>query len=372
MSALLQQYDALVAQGALRADDVQRSLAVKFDALAQQLEQATHRTFFTTFFRAPIDVQGFYIWGGVGRGKTMLMDMFVASVDVPKKRRTHFHSFMQDVHARIFKERQQNPEADVLISVADQIAKDAQLLCFDEMAITDVADAMILARLFTRLFQKHVVVVATSNMPPDHLYNNGLNRPLFEPFVQLLKQKCEVMQLDGAQDYRLEKLQHSGVWFDGADSARQLNEAYLSLTAQQASKSMDVALNGRKLHVPRTSGGAAFFTFDELCEQPLGAEDYLELARHFHTIFIEGIPRFTLERRNGLRRFIILIDILYDAGVNLVASAAAAPQDLVVDMDGYENFGFSRTCSRLIEMRSDEYLKRIHHGAGRLEHPESS
>ena len=372
MSGLSRDYEAMVARNALRDDNGQRALIIKLDQLSQKLEQAAHASFFSRLLRATPVVQGLYVWGGVGRGKTMLMDMFAAHLDIPKKRRVHFHAFMQDVHARIFKERQQYPDADVLLNIADQIAREAQLLCFDEMAITDVADAMILARLFTRLFQKKVVVVATSNMPPDALYKDGLNRPLFMPFVALLKQKCEVFALDGAHDYRLEKLQHSGVWFEGADGARKLDEAYLNLTAQQPSKPMEIALNGRVLYAPRTCGGAAYFSFDALCEQPLGAEDYLELAHHFHTLFIDGIPRFTLERRNSLRRFITLIDILYDAGVNLVASAAAPPQDLVVDMDGYENFGFSRTSSRLIEMRSDEYLKRLHHGAGRLEQPESS
>jgi cell division protein ZapE len=287
------------------------------------------------------------------------MDMFFAELAVIKKRRVHFHSFMRDVHARIFKARQKN-EDDVPTRVADALAHESHVLCFDELAVTDVADAMILSRLFTRLFAKGVVVVSTSNTPPEGLYQDGLNRPLFEPFIALLNSRTGVVKLDAKKDFRLEKLGKSGVYFTGKEAGEKFEAVWSAWLQHRSEQSEVLHFKDRILQVPRAISGACRFRFAELCEAPLAAEDYLELAAEFHTLFLESIPLFQLNDRNALRRFINLIDVLYDGGVKLIASAAAEPQDLLLSMDGYEAQAFERTASRLIEMRSNAYLTRQH------------
>lgn len=355
----MQTYDLAVSAGKLEEDAAQRDLAQRLNALAQSL--SSHNGSFVKKL-LPItkkEQRGLYIWGPVGRGKTMLMDMFFDELALAKKRRVHFHAFMRDVHERIFKERQKS-EGDPLIKVADDIAREAQVLCFDEFAVTDVADAMILSRLFAQLFKQGVTVVSTSNIPPDDLYKGGLNRALFEPFVKQIKKKMDVVRCEAKKDFRLENLSKSGVYFTGAGMQQKFEAAWTNLLQTRVEQSEDLRFKGRVLHVSRSLPGICRFTFAELCEASLSAEDYLELSAEFHTLFLEGIPYFSLDNRNGLRRFINLIDILYDRGVKLIASAVAEPDDLITAMDGFESQAYQRTASRLIEMRSNAYLMRPH------------
>jgi cell division protein ZapE len=355
----MQAYDLAVSVGKLENDSAQRDLAQRLSALAKSL--ASHNGSFVKKL-LPItkkEQRGLYIWGPVGRGKTMLMDMFFSELALAKKRRAHFHAFMRDVHERIFRERQKS-EGDPLIKVADDIAREAQVLCFDEFAVTDVADAMILSRLFAQLFKQGVTVVSTSNMLPDELYKGGLNRSLFEPFIKQIKKKMDVVRCEAKKDFRLESLSKSGVYFTGAEAQQKLEAAWRDQLQDRAEQSEDLRFKGRHLPVPRAVPGICRFTFAELCEAPLGAEDYLELSAEFHTLFLEGILYFNFENRNALRRFINLIDILYDRGVKLIASAEAEPGELVTAMDGFESQAYQRTASRLIEMRSNTYLTRQH------------
>ena len=314
--------------------------------------------------------KGVYIHGQVGRGKTMLMDLFFQAADIPDKRRVHFHAFMADVHARIHVWRQekklgQHKGDDPIAPVADALADGGSLLCFDEFAVTDIADAMILGRLFTALFARNVVVVATSNVEPSRLYEGGLNRALFLPFIALLQTKMDVVNLQSRTDFRLEKLSGSQVFHVPADEAatRALDEAFRALSGHARGKPVDITVMGRAVHVPQAANGVARFSFHELCEVPLGAGDYVALARDFHTLVLDGIPIMDQPRRNEARRFIWLIDALYDMHVKLVASAAAEPTGLYVATEGREVFEFERTESRLIEMRSTEYLA-LPHGTG--------
>jgi cell division protein ZapE len=312
-------------------------------------------------------VQGLYLHGEVGRGKTMLMDLFFASSPVARKRRVHFHEFMADVHERVHAYRQKLKAGEVkgddpIGPVADALAAEAWLLCFDEFHVTDIADAMILGRLFTRLFAQGVVVVATSNVAPDDLYRDGLNRALFLPFIALLKQHMEVARLDARTDFRLEKLTGAPVWHVPADAAADaaLERAWRRLTGGHPAAPHDLAVKGRIVRVPCAALGVARFSFADLCEQPLGAADYLKLAHEFHTLILDHIPVLRLEQRNAAKRFIILIDTLYDQGVKLVASAAAEPEALYQAREGFEVLEFRRTASRLSEMRSDSYLALPH------------
>jgi cell division protein ZapE len=359
--ALLKKYDYEIASGKLQKDAAQRDVMQRLSLLAAQLLERKTESFLKKLFwiSANESVRGLYIWGAVGRGKTMLMDMFFADLALLKKRRVHFHAFMRDVHERIFKERQKS-EDDALTRVADALSREARLLCFDELAVTNVADAMILSRLFTRLFAKGVVVVSTSNMPPEDLYKDGLNRPLFEPFIALLGSRMDIVKLDAKKDFRLEKLGKSGVYFTGSQAEEKFEAAWSAFLQDRSERVERLYFKERILQASRTVSGACRFDFAELCEAPLSAEDYLELASDFHTLFLKSIPCFQLKDKNALRRFIDLIDVLYDSGVKLVASAPAEPQQLVAAMDGYEAKAFDRTASRLVEMRSEAYLTRQH------------
>jgi cell division protein ZapE len=320
-------------------------------------------------------IKGLYIWGQVGRGKTMIMDLFFEAVPVPlaRKRRIHFHGFMADVHARIHKYRQDLKAGkvkgeDPIAPVAADLAKKSALLCFDEFAVTDIADAMILGRLFTALFELGVVVVATSNVVPDRLYENGLNRALFVPFIHLLEERMDVIELVSRTDFRLEKLSNEPVYHvpNDANSKRALDRAFKTLTGVERGRESFIEVLGRKVHVPQRAHGVARFRFADLCEQPLGATDYLEIAREFHTLVIDDIPVMDESKRNEAKRFINLIDALYDRHVKLVVSAAAEPTELYLGKSGHEAFQFDRTVSRLIEMRSTEYLA-LPHGASTSE-----
>jgi cell division protein ZapE len=308
--------------------------------------------------------QGLFLYGAVGRGKTAVMDLFFECAPVTRKRRAHFHAFMQDVHARIHAERQrikaEGGDGDPIPPVAKALAAEAWLLCFDEFQVSDAADAMILGRLFLSLFDNGVVVVTTSNRAPDDLYQGGLNRDLFLPFIDMLKSRLDVLQLDGGQDYRLALLRQSAVYFSplGDDSDRLMEDAFARLTDQGTVEPQTLEVQGRKLVVPAQAHGVARFSFSELCERPLGAADYLEIALLFHTVFIDRIPELSAAKRNEARRLINLIDVLYDRKVNLVCSAQVPPDRLYAE--GHGKFEFARTESRLREMQSEDYLGAAH------------
>ena len=363
--------DALVASGELRPDPAQKAMAARFDRLLGEVEAqrpARKSSALGWLFasRKPESAgapRGLYIHGGVGRGKTMLMDMFFELAPVRRKRRAHFHEFMADVHERIHKHRQklkagETKQADPVPPVAADLVAEARLLCFDEFSVTDIADAMILSRLFGELFQRGCILVATSNVEPDDLYRDGLNRDLFLPFVGLLKRHVEIVPLDSLTDYRLEKDSGLPVFRHplGAEADRAMDAAWRRETAGEAVTAQAVSFRGRTIPVPQAAGRLARFSFAELCEKPLGAADYLEILSHYDTLFVDHIPFLGAEKRNETKRFINLVDTIYDHRARLFASAAAAPEDLLVTRKGTEGFEFDRTVSRLIEIRSTEYL----------------
>lgn len=357
-------YDALLAGGELRPDAAQSAVADRLQALADALETPAVRPgFFARLTGAPAAAvpRGLYIWGGVGRGKSMLMDLFFASVDFEPKRRVHFHEFMLEVHADLHFERQKGG-GDPIPGVAAAIAASARLLAFDEMQIRDIADAAIVSRLFAALFAHGVTVVTTSNRVPEDLYKDGLNRQLFTPFIALLQTHCEVITLDGPVDYRLERLGGADTWYVPHDEAAiaALATVFFRMTdypvedrARVPSETLAVP-GGRTLFVPKSLKGVAVFSFARLCRKPLGAADYLAIARHYHTVFVMGIPVMGPENRNEAVRFITLIDALYEYKVKLLASADAAPSALYPVGDGV--FEFDRTVSRLMEMQSADYM----------------
>ena len=318
-------------------------------------------------------LKGLYIYGEVGRGKTMLMDLFYEASPVQRRRRAHFHEFMIDVHERVHGLRQKMKVGeyageDPIELVAKDLAREAWLLCFDEFHVTDIADAMILGRLFAQLFTRGVVVVATSNVAPVDLYKDGLNRALFVPFIDMLEAHMDIVRLASRTDFRLEKLAGLPVWYVPADEAADaaLDDAWRRLARENDGAAQELALKGRTIHVPRAAMGVARFSFHDLCEQPLAAADYLRIAHEYHTIILDHIPVMTFDNRNAAKRFIILIDTLYDMNVKLIASAAAEPDALHRADEGYEAQEFQRTASRLIEMRSEEYLARPHGAAHSL------
>ncbi len=297
---------------------------------------------------------GLYIFGPVGRGKSMLMDMFFACAPVALKRRVHFYAFMQEVHDRIHQRR--HDKGDPIGPVARAIAATATLLCFDEFQVTDIADAMILGRLFAALFEAGVVVVATSNRAPDDLYEDGLQRERFLPFIALLKEKLDVLELEGGRDWRLARFAGRQVYFvpDDDRAYRALERAFGDLTGNESAPHAILMVQGRRLVVPRAVKGVAWFSFAELCVSAVGPADYLEMCRQYHTVVLEGIPRMEPDQRNEAKRFTTFIDTLYEAHGNLVASAAVPPQELYPAGDGA--FEFQRTVSRLIEMQSGAYI----------------
>jgi len=369
-------YDAKVLAGLLEPDPAQRKVIDRLTALAERLERYSPARLpngLARFIpvRAAEPPRGLYIFGPVGRGKTLLMDIFYERAPTESKRRVHFHAFMADVHERIHHWRRLHKAGraagdDPIAPVAADLAADAWLLCFDEFSVNDIADAMILGRLFAALFADGVVVVATSNVAPDDLYEEGLNRALFLPFIALLRERLEIVELNARADYRLEKLVRAPVYYWPADAAAEaaLDGAFKALTGQPRGAPLAINLLGRTLEIPQAVDGVARFAYADLCQKPLAAPDFLAIARRFHTVFIDKIPILDPERRDEVKRFINLIDTLYDQRVKLVASAAAEPAKLYPGGDGFEAFEFARAASRLMEMRSSDYLALPHGHAG--------
>ena len=379
-NSIIARYAAAVAAGRLERDSAQLEVVERLARLETRIAQhrlARKSSSLGWLFggresrEAPI--RGLYIHGDVGRGKTMLMDLFFEASPVLRKRRAHFHEFMLDVHERVHALRQKmkygaHPSEDPIRLVAMALAQEAWLLCFDEFHVTDIADAMILGRLFKELLSRGVIVVATSNVAPQDLYKDGLNRALFVPFIDLIEQHMDVVRLDARTDFRLEKIAGLPVWRVPLDAAADLalDDFWRRLTGGAEGIALDLAVKGRTVHVPRAAMGVARFTFHELCEEPLSAADYLRIVREFHTIILDRIPVMNFDMRNAAKRFITLIDTLYDADVKLIASAAADPDALYRADEGFEAQEFKRTASRLIEMRSQAYLARPH-GAARAD-----
>ncbi len=374
-------YQELVYKGEIKFDSAQLALAEHFDHLLQKIaKQSVSRswTFWSllkrkkqTFARVAKQgdeddsYQGVYIYGEVGRGKTMLMDLFFSCLLQKCKKRAHFNDFMADVHERInvyrqaskdTKTRQDNP----ILAVAEDLAREAKVLCFDEFSVTDIADAMVLGRLVSALFDKGVLFVATSNVAPDNLYYNGLNRELFLPFIQVLKAHVRIINLDAKTDYRLEKsnLQQVYVTPLGVQANEYMDQAWALVLQGHKETSDELSLRGRLVHIPRSGAGCARFDYQDLCAKPLAAAEYLALGEHYHTIFVDNVPVMDDTYRNETKRFILLIDILYERHIRLFMSAAAVLEDLYKGRaQTTETFEFKRTQSRLFEMQSQDYLK---------------
>src|SRR5664279_5731892 len=365
-------YQAFVASGAIEPDAAQAEAAEALAELEARLanykpprKQGLLGRLFADKDAAP--PRGLYIHGEVGRGKTMLMDLFFQHSSVVHKRRAHFHEFMAEAHERIYAFRQniargEIPDGDVIALTAASISDEAWLLCFDEFHVTDIADAMIVSRLFAKLFELGTVVVATSNVAPDDLYKGGLNRALFLPFIAQISDHMDVLRLEARTDFRLEKLAGVKMWLVPADAAAAaaLDKAWVKMTGNAPCKPRDIPIKGRVLHVPCSAHGVARFSFADICQKPLAASDYLRLAHDYHTILIDRIPVMDYPERNAAKRFIALIDTLYDNAVKLMASAEADPVSLYRATEGYEANEFKRTSSRLIEMSSESYLALPH------------
>jgi cell division protein ZapE len=358
-------YQELVRAGELKPDPAQERAVVALDRLATELKNGRSGLLGKLLGRKKPSLAGVYLWGGVGRGKSMLMDLAFDHIDVQPKRRVHFHAFMLETHARL-REKRKDEEGDPLDRVAEDIADEVKLLCFDEMVVNNPADAMILSRLFEHLIERGVRIVTTSNRPPRDLYKDGLNRELFLPFIDLIEQRFDVVEVNGSTDYRLHRLSGVNVWHvpNGPEATKALSEAFFRLTdypvedrAKVPTEDLGVG-GGRELHVPKSLKGVAVFSFKKLLGQPRGAADYLAIAQRFHTVILVGIPVMTREMRNEAARFVTLIDELYEHRVKLLAAADAEPAKLYPQGDG--SFEFQRTVSRLEEMRSAEYLAEGH------------
>jgi cell division protein ZapE len=349
MPTLQDLYDARIAAGRLRPDAAQLAALPHFERIRADLAKPVRRGLFRRAAEAP---RGLYLWGGVGRGKSMLMDLFVETLDLPA-RRVHFHAFMQEIQAELHRLRKQNVE-DPIKPVAKAVSDKVRVLAFDEMQITDIADAMIVGRLFEQLFAAGTIVVSTSNRVPDDLYKDGLNRQLFLPFIALLKDRMEVRQLTSDRDHRQDRLAGAQVYFTPADAAarQQIDTLWEALT-HGLEESLILHVQGRQVELPRYHNGVARSRFYDLCGQMLGPADYLKLAESVRVLIIEDIPRLSRNNFNEARRFVTLIDALYEARVKLIVSAAAEPEMLYVEGTG--SFEFERTASRLREMQAADW-----------------
>ncbi len=369
MTTVRAAYDRLLKDGRINPDPGQAAAVEALARVGRDLKPATSR--WRPFAKAPAAVRGVYLWGPPGRGKSMLMDLFFDAAPVDRKQRRHFHAFMAEVHALVRQWREGTPAQrkaafglhrgdDPIEPVATVIAAEARLLCFDELQVTDIADAMILGRLFEALFDKGVTLVATSNRPPDDLYKDGINRQLFTPFIGLIRDRCDVVQVAGPRDFRLDRMLGRAVYFSPitGDATARFDELWRDLTDVNREIGAAVEVLGRRLEFPRAVGGQLRATFDDLCVQPLGPQDHLAIAARFHTVFLEGVPVLGPEHRNAAKRLVTLIDALYEDRDRLVVLAEAEPEALYRLGDG--SFEFERTASRLREMQSAAYLKDPH------------
>ncbi|WP_420396437.1 cell division protein ZapE [Nioella sp.] len=350
-------YDTRVAEGLLRPDPAQREVLLLLEDLREKLEErpAKPTGFLGRFFKpaVPEGTRGLYLWGGVGRGKSMLMDLFHAHAGIARKRRVHFHAFMQEIQSGLHEARKSGVE-DALKPVADAVIRDVDLLCFDEMQITDIADAMIVGRLFQMLFDAGVVVVTTSNRPPEDLYKDGLNRALFLPFIDILNDKLEVHKITSLTDYRQHRLEGEKTYFApaNAESRRAIDEIWRDLTGGK-SEELVLEVKGREVHLPRYWAGMARAEFWDLCGQALGPADYLALAGAVKLLVLENVPRLDSSKFNEAKRFVTLVDALYEARTRVIISAEEEPERLYLEGSG--SFEFERTASRLREMQSAEW-----------------
>jgi cell division protein ZapE len=368
---------ALRASGQIHADPVQEKVVLHLQAVHEALSRLTAGPAKPSLWarlglakaEMPAGPHGLYIWGPVGRGKSMLMDLFFADATVGRKRRVHFHEFMLEVHERLHRRREEltakgaPPEADTIVPIAREIAAETRLLCFDEFQVTNIADAMILARFFEVLFEEGVTVIATSNRAPDDLYRNGLQRDRFLPFIELIKRRLEVLELGGAQDYRMDRMRNLDVYLTplGPWATKKLDEAFRSLSGGSEGAPRVLRTQGRDVEVPRASPGVAMAHYMDWCARPMGAADFLCIAEHFHTVILAEIPKMGPDSRDKAARFVTMIDSFYEKKVKFICSAATSPAGLYVDGDGA--FEFQRTVSRLMEMQSPEYLA-LEHIAG--------
>jgi len=362
------------AAGQVSSDPVQEQIVQRLQAVHEQLAALDRPAAQPGLLvrlglvraQTPTGPHGLYIWGLVGRGKSMLMDLFFADAPVAKKRRVHFHEFMLEVHERLHRRREElaaqgaPPEADTIVPIAREIARETRLLCFDEFQVTNIADAMILGRLFETLFDEGLTVIATSNRAPDDLYKDGLQRDRFLPFIELVKQRLEILELGGAQDYRMGRLRDLDLYLTplGAGASQKLDEAFRALTNGADGDPRVLRTQGRDVEVPRAAPGVAMAEFVDWCAKPMGAADFLCIADNFHTVILADIPRMGPDNRDQAVRFITLIDSFYERKVKFICSAAASPDKLYVEGDGA--FEFQRTVSRLMEMQSPEYLALDH------------
>jgi cell division protein ZapE len=364
------------AAGEVHADPVQEKVVQRLQAVYDQLAARTDhpapkpgllaRLGLARPARAPAGPHGLYIWGPVGRGKSMLMDLFFHDAPVARKRRVHFHEFMLEVQERLHRRREKlaaegaPPEADTIVPIAHQIASEARLLCFDEFQVTNIADAMILARLFEILFDQGVTVIATSNRKPDDLYKDGLQRERFLPFIDLIKERLEILELGGGQDYRMDRLRNFDVYLTptGAWATAKLDEAFRALSGGADGEPRVLRTQGRDVEIPRAAPGVAMAHFLDWCAKPIGAADFLCIAEHFHTVIVADIPKMGPDSQDNAVRFVTMIDTFYEKKVKFVCSAATAPSGLYLEGDGA--FEFQRTVSRLMEMQSPEYLALDH------------
>ena len=356
-----ERYAQLVASGKLSGDPAQACVVEQLAALSSSLDAwaASRRKSLLPFRKPAPPPKGMYIHGPVGRGKSMLMDLFYETARIGPRRRVHFHDFMAEVHKAVKRWRDSQP-ADPIPKVAEEISRSANLLCFDEFQVTDIADAMILYRLFAELFERNVIIVATSNRIPADLYESGINRQLFLPAIALIERQMAIVHLGGPIDYRLARLERSAVWFNplSDDAARALANLWLDLTGVHEGTPESIEVMGRRLEIPEQARGVARFTFNGLCRTAMGPQDYLAIADRYHALVVSGIPQMKPEHRNEARRFVTLVDALYDRSVKLLATAEAPPAELYPEGDGA--FEFERTASRLIEMQSADYLSRTH------------